>query len=421
MSILIKQVQHNGEICDVLIENNRIKKIDAQIDFDAEQIIDASNKAILPTFHNMHTHAGMSLMRGYADDIELHTWLTEYIWPLEAHLTDDLIYHGTKLACLEMIKTGTTFFNDMYWRFNSCAKAVEEMGIRAVLTDAMIDLGDKQKSEENKKLSLNLFEDVKKYSDRIQFALGPHAIYTVSKDSLIWISKLAKEHDVKIHLHLSETQKEVDDCIAENGMRPVEYLDSIGFLSPNLIIAHAVWLSEKDMQILSERGVAVAHNPCSNMKISSGIFDWAEVEKHGILITIGTDGNCSNNNLDMLEEMKFAALLAKIKSMDPTTCPARSVFDAATINGAKAFGLESGKIEKGALADCMLIDLNNHKLVPGYNLISDLVYSADSACIDTVICDGKILMQNHKVEGEEKIIADARIARDKLIASSKKS
>jgi 5-methylthioadenosine/S-adenosylhomocysteine deaminase len=415
--MLIQQVQFNGETRDVLISGNRIEKIAEAIEAPGAEIVDGRGKAILPTFHNVHTHSAMSLMRGYADDIELHTWLTDYIWPLEANLTEEDVYHGTKLACLEMIKTGTTFFNDMYWHFHGSARAAEEMGLRAAISGVFIDFGNPEKVEENKQSNQRLFEESKQYSDRIQFALGPHAIYTVCREDLQWAAGFARANDLRIHIHLSETEKEVNDCVAEHGMRPVEYLDSFGFLGLDVIAAHSIWLSENEMDILAARGVKVVHNPCSNMKLASGVFNLPELLKRGVHVSLGTDGDCSNNNLDMSEEMKFAALLAKSRSGNPLACPAQTAFDIATVRGAEAFGLESGRIEEGALADCMLVNLNHYKLTPGYHLISDMVYSADPSCIDTVICDGRILMQNGKVEGEEEIIRQAVKTRDRLIAS----
>ncbi|MFC1467326.1 amidohydrolase family protein, partial [Verrucomicrobiota bacterium] len=265
-----------------------------------------------------------------------------------------------------------------------------------------------------------MFEESKQYSERIQFVLGPHAIYTVCKEDLQWAANFAREHGLRIHIHLSETEKEVNDCVAEHGLRPVEYLESFGFLGPDVIAAHGIWLNENEMDILAAREVKVVHNPCSNMKLASGTFNLPEMLKRGVHVSLGTDGDCSNNNLDMSEEMKFAALLAKSRSEDPRVCPAQTAFDLATIHGAEAFGLESGKIEKGALADCMLVDLNNYKLSPGYHLTSDMVYSADSSCIDTVICDGRVLMQNGQVEGENEIIAQARKTRDRLIQAAVK-
>lgn len=408
MSLLIQNVQLDGKPTDVLIEGHRFKSIEKGIKTAAERVIDGTGRAILPTFVNMHTHAAMTLMRSYADDLELHDWLENYIWPLEAKLSEEDIYHGTRLACLEMIKSGTTCFNDMYWHFHGTARAVEEMGLRAVLSSVFIDFNDATKAEEQRKLTENLFRASENYSDRIGFSLGPHAIYTVSKDSLKWVSRFAIENKIAVHIHLSETQKEVDDCLALYGLRPIQWLEKIGFLGPHVVAAHVLHVSDEEVGILARNNVHVVHNPASNMKLASGNFPFGKLDAKGVAMSLGTDGCSSNNNLDMMEEMKIAALQAKLLHRDPTLLPAQTAFEMATLNGAEALGLDCGKIAEGRLADCMLVDLSNHRLAPGYRLIDDLVYSADNSCIDTVICDGRILMQNRQVEGEEEIVFEAR-------------
>ncbi len=408
MNLLIRNVQLNGQATDVLIEGNRFKAIGTGLEAGAEQIIEGEGKAILPSFVNMHTHASMTLMRSYADDLDLHDWLENHIWPMEAKLGEEDIYHGARLACLEMIKSGTTCFNDMYWHYHGIARAVEEMGLRAVLSSVFIDFSDPAKAAEQRELSTRLSGETKQYSDRIGFALGPHAIYTVSKESLKWAARFAEENDLLIHIHISETQKEVDDCLALYGLRPVQWLEKIGLLGPNVIAAHVIHVTDEEIGILARNAVKVVHCPASNMKLASGGFPFKKMEAKGVEISLGTDGCSSNNNLSMMEEMKIAALLAKLKHNDPTLLPARTAFDMATVNGARALGLECGEIAEGRLADCMLVDLSNHRLVPGYHLEDDMVYSADSSCIDTVICDGKILMQDGRVEGEEEIVAEAR-------------
>ncbi len=408
MGLLIQNVQLNEKTTDVLIEGNRFKSIAENIDVLGLQILDGSGMAILPTFINMHTHASMTLMRGYADDLDLHDWLENHIWPLEAKLTEEDVYHGARLACLEMIKSGTTCCNDMYWHFHGIARAVEEMGLRAVLSSVFIDFNDAAKAEEQRELTERLFEETKQYSDRIGFALGPHAIYTVSKESLKWAAQFSTENGIPLHIHISETQKEVDDCLSLYGLRPIQWLDKIGLLGPNVIAAHVIHVTDEEIGILARNGVHVVHCPASNMKLASGCFPFRKMEAKGISLSLGTDGCSSNNNLSMIEEMKLAALLAKLQHNDPTVLPARTAFEMATINGAGALGLDGGKIAEGKLADCMLIDLANHRLAPGYHLDEDMVYSADSSCIDTVICDGKILMQGGYVAGEEKIVTEAR-------------
>lgn len=407
MSILIRNVQLDGSETDVLIEENRFADIGKTIGTGARTVIDAKGLAILPSFVNMHTHAAMALLRGYADDRELHDWLTNYIWPLEAGLTEEDVYHGARLACLEMIRSGTTCFSDMYWHFHGTARAVEEMGLRAMLSSVFIDFEDAEKASAQRELTARLYDEMKRYPDRVGFALGPHAPYTVSEESLRWAGDFARDNDLLVHIHVSETVKEVNDCLARHGVRPVEWLDRIGLLGSNVIAAHLVHVTDAEIRILADRGVKVVHNPVSNMKLASGDFPYGRMAAAGVDVVLGTDGCSSNNNLDMMEEMKIASLHAKLAENDPTALPARVVFDMATRHGAEALGLNSGEIAEGRLADCMLVDLSNHRLAPGYHLIDDIVYSADSSCIDTVICDGRILMRGGTVEGEEEIVTKA--------------
>jgi 5-methylthioadenosine/S-adenosylhomocysteine deaminase len=414
MSLLIKNVELDTEITDVLIEGNRFARIGPGLLCDSAQVVDAFGKAMVPGFVNMHTHASMTLMRGYADDLDLHDWLTNHIWPLESKLTEEDIYHGARLACLEMIKSGTTCFNDMYWHFNGVARAVEELGLRAMLSSVFIDFNDPDRAAMERKQAEQLFEQSKSYSDRIGFALGPHAIYTVSEISLKWAKAFADEHGLLFHIHLSETEKEVSDCVEQHGLRPIQWLEKIGLLGPNVIAAHVIHVTDEEIALLSKYQVKVVHNPVSNMKLASGAFPYQRMAQAGIELTLGTDGASSNNNLCMLEEMKIAALQAKLIHSDPTVLPASTIFEMATCNGGRSLGLDIGVIAEGMLADCVLVDLNNQRLVPGYNLIDDLVYSADSSCIDTVICDGKVLMQNGYVEGEEEIIAEARAYKNRF-------
>lgn len=407
MDLLIRNVQLHGSVTDVLIKGNRIETIGSGLADRADRIINGEGKAILPSFINMHTHASMTLMRSYADDMILHDWLENHIWPMEAKLDEEDIYHGARLACLEMIRSGTTCFNDMYWHYHGVARAVEEMGLRAVLSSVFIDFSDSGKAAEQRELSTRLARENGRYPDRIRFALGPHSIYTVSKDSLKWAAQFAEENGVPLHIHVSETRKEVSDCLALYGLRPVQWLDKIGLLGPNVIAAHVVHVTDEEIAVLARNGVKVVHCPVSNMKLASGSFKFRMMQAKGVDLSLGTDGCSSNNNLSMMEEMKIAALLAKLKHDDPTLLPARTAFEMATVNGAKALGLDCGVIKEGRLADCMLVDLSNHRLVPGYHLEDDMVYSADSSCIDTVICDGRILMQDGRVEGEEEIVAEA--------------
>ncbi len=415
MSILIEDVLHQGIETNVYIEGNTICYIGPEKK-EAKTVISGQDKAIFPSLINGHTHAAMTILRGFGDDMPLQPWLETKIWPLEAKLTEEDIYWGTKLACLEMIKSGTTMFCDMYWHVHSAAKAVEEMGIRAVLSSVFLDSFDQTKASEQKKRMEILVEEFQRYSSRIRIALGPHALYTVSGETLRWIAHFAKEKELFIHFHLSETAKEVEDCIDQHGLPPVLYLDKLGFLSERLLAAHGVWLTEKEMEVLAQRKVNLIHNPTANLKLAVGkIFPYRALKERGIPCCLGTDGCASNNNLDMLEELKFAALLQKWQENDPTILPCEEAWSLATEQAAQIFRIPSGKVEVGKWADLILIDLNQPSMVPHHNIVSNLVYSAGPSVVDTVICDGRILMQDQKVPGEEEIISQAKKIANSLI------
>ncbi|RLI91146.1 MAG: amidohydrolase [Candidatus Altiarchaeales archaeon] len=414
MSILIKDVLLNGKETSIYIEGNRISEIGAKV--EADFVIDGTDKAIFPGLVNTHTHSAMTLLRSYADDLRLQEWLEGNIWPLEAKLTEDDVYWGSKLACLEMIKTGTTCFNDMYWFMKGTARAVEEMGLRAVLAEAFIDLFKEEMAEEMKKKTRDFVSHVRGMNnERITPALGPHAIYTVSRESLEWIREFSDREKLQIHFHLAETERENEDCKRMYGKGPVEFLENIGFLSHRLIAAHSIWLKEKEIKTLRENGVKISHNPTSNLKLASGVMPYPLMRNSGISVSLGTDGCASNNNLDMFEEMKIAAITQKGFAKDPTVMPATEVLKIATINGGKALGLNIGEIKEGYLADIILIDLKRPELTPRHDLISNLVYSANGSCVDTTICNGEILMQNRRVNGEESILRKAQSVAEDLI------
>jgi len=406
MSILIKDVLIGDEKTDIRIEGNRITEVD-KVSGKAEHVIDGRGKAAIPGLINTHTHAAMTLLRGYADDLELHEWLGKYIWPIEGKMSEEDVYRGSALACLEMIKSGTTCFSDMYWHLPGTIKAVEESGIRGVLSSVFIDRSNPDKAQEQRKAAERQVKESRR-TERVRISLGPHAIYTVTEESLRWVKDFSDKHDLLIHLHLSETKKEVDDCIKEHKKRPVEYLDKIGFLGPNLVCAHSVWLNQKEINLMAEHDVKVAHCPISNMKLSVGAaLNYQALRKAGVTVSLGTDGASSNNNLDMFESMKFAALLQKFSTNDPTALPAQEAFRMATAEGAKTLKLNAGELKAGALADIALINLKIPELTPSHHLTSDLVYSVNGGCVDTVICNGRVLMQGRKVEGEDKILKEA--------------
>jgi 5-methylthioadenosine/S-adenosylhomocysteine deaminase len=420
MSILIKDVLLGGRRTNIYASGNIISEIGPKAGSKEGFVLNGEGKAAIPGLVNAHTHAAMTLMRGYADDLELHDWLSNHIWPLEAKLTEDDVYWGSKLACLEMIKSGTTCFNDMYWHPQGTARAVEEMGIRGVINAVFIDLFDKKKADEQITLNKKLFKDFKKYSNRVVFALGPHAVYTVSEESLQWAKEFADENSLLIHFHLAETRKENEDFVKKTGMRPIPYLEKIGFLCSNLVACHTVWVTKGEIKTLAKYGVKVVHTPTSNMKLATGgVMPYVEMKEAGLTVALGTDGCASNNNLDMFESMKFAALLQKAHRWDQTVLPAPEALAMATKEGAKALSLNAGEISVGKLADIALIDISRPELTPHYNLASDLVYSANGSCVSDVICDGKIVMQNRIVEGEYEIIAKARETARNLVSRSK--
>ncbi len=416
--ILIQNAYHQGQEVDLLIRGNRIVRIAQGIvpEYAQTMIIDARGKAVVPGLINTHTHASMTLLRGYGDDLPLMTWLQDYIWPVEDKMTAEDVYIGAKLACLEMIKTGTTCFLDMYMHPLMTSKAVEEMGLRATISYTLFDQGNPTRAALDRERSAEYLERFAQMSDRITFSLGPHAIYTVSGEQLQFCHRFAQEHNVKIHLHLSETKGEVDECLAQHGLTPVRYLEQLGVLSPNLILAHVVWIDDEEMDLLAKYGVQVVHNPASNMKLASGYaFPYEEMKRRGIPVGLGTDGCSSSNNLDMYTAMRLASLLGKVWRYDSTAVSAPEIFASATKVGAQILGIDAGEIKEGKLADLCLIDLNRPEMVPVHDLVSNLVYSASGSFVDTVIVDGRVLMQDGYVPGEEEIIAQAKAVASRLV------
>ncbi|MEA1911820.1 MAG: amidohydrolase [Spirochaetota bacterium] len=408
MSLLLKNAVLNNFKSDVLISNGLISKIDQNIDDLSDKTIDAKGKILIPSLKNGHTHSAMTLLRGYADDMKLKPWLENKIWPAEAKLTPEAIYWGTRLASLEMIKSGTTFCNDMYFNFEMSQRAYIDSGIKSASGPALFDFFDHVKAEEMKNKCIHAAEHIE-LSQNNSFTLPAHSIYTLSKESLQWIANFANSENIPVHIHLSETETEVNECIERYGVRPAELLKETGILDTNLIAAHTIWLNDFEIDLLAEYDVTVVHNPVSNMKISTGgVFPYRKLKDRNIKIMLGTDSCASNNNLDMFEDMKMAALLQKFYTNDPEIMNAEEIFDIATGNGASIFPQLSSKIEVGAHADCLLLNQNTPELIPNHNLISNLVYSANGSCVDTVICNGEILMENRRVKDEEEIIDNIR-------------
>lgn len=426
-SILIDNVTILGDEVkkgSVMVENDKIVEITDKTGIHkADDVINGEKKVLMPGLVNTHTHLSMSLLRGLADDLSLDMWLNDHIWPVEANLNGKYCYAGALLSCIEMIKSGTTTFNDMYFFMDDVAKAVEEAGLRGMLSHGMIDLGDEEKRKAEFKETLRIIEKCHDAADgRIKVAFGPHAPYTCSEELLKGVREKACEMGLKIHIHVSETEFEVQQVVEAHGSRPFEYLNEIGFLGGDVMAAHAVWLSDKEIEIIKKNRVNLSHNPASNMKLASGISPVSKLIDAGVNVSLGTDGAASNNNLDMIEEMKIAALLQKVDTGDSTALPAQKVFEMATIGGAKALGLqdEIGTIEAGKKADMILLDMNAAHLTPFRHPMSHLVYAANGGDVDTVICNGEILMQNKelKVLDEAEVIKLAEDGAHELLSKS---
>ncbi|NLO77380.1 MAG: amidohydrolase [Methanomicrobiales archaeon] len=419
----IQNAQVNGKTQDIFIDaKGLIQAIgpDIRKEFrgQAECIIDASGMVAIPGLVNTHTHAAMSLLRGYADDMHLQEWLSEKIWPLEAHLTGEDVYWGTKLACIEMIRSGTTAFNDMYFFMNDAARAVDEAGIRATFCHGFIDFDSPEKREAEMAATKDLVHHIKSLNNpRLKAAVGPHAPYTVSREGLEWCAEFSKTEDVMLHIHLSETESEVAGCMEKHHMRPAALLETCGCLSERTLAAHCCWLDDEECRLLGSRGVSVAHNPSSNMKLAvNRALPYGALKEAGVNITLGTDGCSSNNNLDMLEEMKFAALLQKFFWNSDTLLPAEEALAMATTNGAKAMGIPTGAIQIGRPADIVFIDAKHPTMIPMHNGVSNIVYSCTGGAVDTVICDGRILMADKCIPGEYEILEKAQEVATDLVA-----
>ena len=373
---------------------------------DAEEV-DCAGMTAMPGFVNMHTHAAMSLMRGVGEDVRFHQWL-ETIWRLESEIDAEYVRHGSRAACLEMIKTGTTTFNNHYWYAPDAFDAVSDLGIRPVESYVFIDKFDQKEAQRQKEEFIRTYEKSLEWPEG-SFTVGIHSIYSVSAETIRWAADFARDHGLRIHIHLSETEKEVRDCIRDHGMSPVEYLESLGLLGPDLIAAHTLWVSEKDIELLGKRHVNCVHNINSNLKLASGYrFLYNELRDAGANVCIGTDGCASSNNLDILEAMKTASIVQKAWRGDPSAMPLDELLAMATANGAKALGLNTGRLEEGCDADILIVDTGSTFFLSPGTFLANFVYSAHSDCIDSVLCRGRFVMRHRKVEGEEKILDDAR-------------
>lgn len=416
-------VIQNGEIA---IQGNRIYHVGAAGstpgNFQAHRVLEYPQMLALPGFINCHTHAAMTLFRGYADDMPLMSWLQDKIWPLEEHLTPDDIYQGTILACAEMVRGGTTTFADMYFAMDQVARAVDQCGMRAVLCRGMIGFGPGAETalQESR-------EFIQQWQGgaggRITVRFGPHAPYTCAPDYLKRVAAAADELGVGIHIHLAETLSEVQEIREKYGKTPVLLMEDIGLLERPVLAAHCVHLDQQEIEILARRQVGVAHNPQSNMKLASGTAPVTSLLAAGATVGLGTDGAASNNNLDLMEEMRTAALLHKLTTGDAAALPAYQVLSMATAQGARALGLENevGRLKAGLKADLILLDLHKPHLYPIFDYYTHVVYAAAASDVDTVIVDGQVVMENRRLLllDEDSVLADTqRVAMD-LVQRSK--
>lgn len=395
---------------DIAVDGQRIAAVgEVPADFAADTVVDGTNHLAIPGLVNAHTHASMTLLRSYADDMNLMDWLQNKIWPIEAKMRKDDIYWGAMLAAVEMIRTGTTTFADMYGDMEKVAEMTVESGLRGVLSRGMIGVAPnaEQAFEENKAL----FKDFHGAADgRVTVMFGPHAPYTCPPDFLRRVAEAAKERKAEIHIHLAETKGEVDNCLKDYGKTPFGIMEETGILDCGVLSAHSVWLSDEDIALMKKYNVRAAHNPGSNMKLASGVAPIPKLLKAGVCAALGTDGASSNNNLDMLEEVRLAALLHKVDTLDALAVPAGEALKMGTEYGATAVGVkDAGKLEKGALADIVLYNMHGAEWTPKFDLVSLLVYAAPSHSVDTVMVDGKLLMEKGELKtlDEEKILFEA--------------
>ena len=408
----------------IVIENDKIIDLVPQDkvfdEYEANDIYQLTDHILIPGLINTHTHAAMSLFKGFADDLPLQDWLNDYIWPAEKEfINSSFVKDGSILALSEMIKSGVTTFNDMYFFPDATAEAVKELGVRSNIGLVVLDFPTNYATDPEDYLLKGFeFRDKWRNEELITTSIAPHAPYSVSDEAFTLINTYSEELSINIHTHLHETQWEIEDSIEKYGITPVQRLNNLGIIGPSLMAVHCVHLNDQDMATLAKNKVSIVHNPSSNMKLGSGIADIAKMLKQNLNISLGTDSSASNNRLDMMEEMRLAALLIKGSTKSPESFSANEAIKMATINGAKALGLESiiGSIEKNKKADLVAIDLNSIENQPIYNPLTTLVYSSSRSDVSYVWIDGEIKLKDKKLVkiDEKRIIQLAKKWQRKL-------
>jgi len=408
----------------VVIENDKIIDLVPQSkvfnEYEADNTYQLTDHILIPGLINTHTHAAMSLFKGFADDLPLQEWLNNHIWPAEKEFVNpSFVKDGSILGLSEMIKSGVTTFNDMYFFPDATAEAVKELGVRSNIGLVVLDFPTNYATDPEDYLLKGFeFRDKWRNEELITTSIAPHAPYSVSDEAFTLINTYSEELNINIHTHLHETQWEIEASIDKYGITPVQRLNNLGIIGPSLTAAHCVYLNDQDMGILAKNKVSIVHNPSSNMKLGSGIADVAKMLKQNLSVSLGTDSSASNNRLDIMEEMRLAALLIKGSTKSPESIPANEAIKMATINGAKALGLGSviGSIEKNKKADLVAIDLSAIENQPIYNPISTLVYSSSRSDVSYVWIDGKIKLKEKSLVNidEERIIQLAKKWQRKL-------
>ena len=377
-----------------------------------DEVIAGSGLALVAGLVNGHTHAAMTLFRGFGGDLPLMEWLESKIWPAEARLTDDDVYWGTRLACAEMIRTGTVRFWDMYWHPAAVARAAQDAGIRATVGLPLIDGMDPARSTKLRAEAIESLDELAVCGPRIGASFTPHGIYTVSEESLSWVAEESAVRQLPVHIHFLEVESEVTGCIERAGTRPGPYLDRLGLLTERTVLAHGCWMEEAEFELAAARGATVVTNPVSNLKLAVGrIFPYAVARHHRVAVGLGTDGASSNNGLDMLQDVKVFALLQKYAANDPAAVPAEEAWQVAT--GGLAPALGGAPLAVGAAADFLLVRVDDPEVAPGY-LTDNLVYSAPGTVVDTTVVDGRVLMRGGVVPDADEVVAKAREAARRL-------
>jgi 5-methylthioadenosine/S-adenosylhomocysteine deaminase len=404
MTLAVENALMDGERVALRCAEGTIAALGPEVAPEAgDERLDAGGAHLLPPLVNGHTHAAMTLFRGSGGDLPLMPWLEEKIWPVEAKLSEEDVYWGARLACAEMLRGGTTRFWDMYWQPAATARAVADAGLRATVGAPLFDLDDS--SEKLRESAQRSLEQLAEFGPEITPALAPHAIYTVSEESLRWIGELSAERDLPVQIHLSETEKEVQDCLAAHGERPAFYLDRLGVLSERAVLAHGVWLDPDELALIAERGATVVTNPVANMKLAvGGVFPHPAARSAGVAVGLGTDGAGSNDSLDLLADLKVFALVQKHAAADPTAIDASEAWAVAT--GARAPRLGATALQPGAPADFLLLPPDAPELAIG-DLTADLVYAASAAAVDTVVVGGRVAMRDGAVPELPEVVARA--------------